>query len=100
MPSKKLCLAKTGDGADGPGDVAGLARLLDAEPRLLRERIVEPECYREAGRPQYFRDPKLFWFIANNPTLMKRMPANIVEVAEARCAIRTAGAELAMPGML
>jgi Ankyrin repeats (many copies) len=64
------------------GDVAGLAHLLDAEPRLLRERIVEPECYREAGRPQYFRDPKLFWFIANNPTLMKRMPANIVEVSE------------------
>jgi Ankyrin repeats (many copies) len=68
------------------GDVAGLGRLLDAEPRLLRERIVEPECYREAGRPQYFRDPKLFWFIANNPTLMKRMPANIIEVAEAMIA--------------
>jgi ankyrin repeat protein len=68
------------------GDVAGLARLLDAEPRLLRERIVEPECYREAGRPQYFRDPKLFWFIANNPTLMKRMPDNIVEVANAMIA--------------
>jgi peptide-methionine (S)-S-oxide reductase len=64
------------------GDAAGLARLLDAEPRLLRERIVEPECYREAGRPQYFRDPRLFWFIANNPTLMKRMPANMVEVAD------------------
>jgi peptide-methionine (S)-S-oxide reductase len=68
------------------GDVGGLARLLDAEPRLLRERIVEPECYREAGRPQYFHDPKLFWFIANNPTLMKRMPDNIVEVAEAMIA--------------
>ena len=68
------------------GDVAGLTRLLDAEPRLLRERIVEPECYREAARPQYFRDPKLFWFIANNPTLMKRMPDNIVEVAEAMIA--------------
>ena len=53
------------------GDVAGLARLLDAEPRLLRERILEPECYREASRSQYFRDPKLFWFIANNPTLMQ-----------------------------
>jgi ankyrin repeat protein len=68
------------------GDVAGLARLLDAEPRLLRERIIEPACYREADRPQYFRDPKLFWFIANNPTLMKRMPDNIVEVAEAMIA--------------
>lgn len=65
------------------GDVAGLARLLDAEPRLLRERIVEPECYRQAKRPQYFRDPRLFWFIANNPTLMATMPANMVEVARA-----------------
>ncbi len=46
------------------------------------ERILEPECYREASRSQYFRDPKLFWFIANNPTLMKRMPDNIVEVAD------------------
>jgi hypothetical protein len=64
------------------GDVAALARLLDDEPRLLSERILEPECYREASRSQYFRDPKLFWFIANNPTLMKRMPDNIVEVAE------------------
>jgi len=64
------------------GDVSALSRLLDAEPRLLRERIVEPACYREAGRSQYFLDPKLFWFIANNPTLMKRMPDNIGAVAE------------------
>ncbi|MCX7366427.1 MAG: hypothetical protein NTV97_32060 [Alphaproteobacteria bacterium] len=63
------------------GDVAGLAHMLDAQPRLLGERIVEPECYRQANRPQYFRDPGLFWFIANNPTLMKTMPTNMVEVA-------------------
>ena len=63
------------------GDTARLARLLEAEPRLLRERILGPECYREATRPQYFRDPKLFWFIANNPTLAKRMADNMVEVA-------------------
>jgi ankyrin repeat protein len=63
------------------GDTAKLARLLEAEPRLLRERILGPECYREATRPQYFRDPKLFWFIANNPTLAKRMPDNMIEVA-------------------
>jgi ankyrin repeat protein len=63
------------------GDVAGLARLIDAEPRLLRERILEPDCYREAKRFQYFRDPKLFWFVANNPTLTERMPANMIEVA-------------------
>jgi len=34
-----------------------------------------------AARHQYFRDPKLFWFIANNPTTVERMPANVVEVA-------------------
>ncbi|HWM84883.1 MAG TPA: ankyrin repeat domain-containing protein, partial [Kofleriaceae bacterium] len=68
------------------GDVAGLERLLDAEPRLLRERIAEPDCYREAGRPQYFRDPKLFWFIANNPTLMEAMPPSLAEIARAMIA--------------
>jgi len=64
------------------GDSARLGRLLDAEPRLLRERILGPEAYRKASRFQYFRDPRLFWFVANNPTLMKRMPANMVEVAQ------------------
>jgi peptide-methionine (S)-S-oxide reductase len=65
------------------GDIASLGALLDAEPRLLRERIREPACYRAARRHQYFLDPMLFWFVANNPGWMKRMPANIVEVAEA-----------------
>lgn len=64
------------------GNAARLGKLIDAEPRLLRERILGPEAYRKASRFQYFRDPKLFWFIANNPTLMKRMPANMVEVAQ------------------
>ncbi len=64
------------------GDAARLGKLIDAEPRLLRERMLGPEAYRKASRFQYFRDPKLFWFIANNPTLMKRMPGNMVEVAE------------------
>jgi hypothetical protein len=64
------------------GDTAELARLLDAEPRLLRERILEPDCYRDAGRPQYFLDPRLFWFIANNPTLIKTIPANVGDMAQ------------------
>lgn len=65
------------------GDVARLVTLLDAEPRLLRERIVEPDAYRKAQRPDYFRDPKLFWFIANNPIRVERLPTNIVDVARA-----------------
>jgi Ankyrin repeats (3 copies) len=63
------------------GDAAALAALLDAEPRLLRERIMGPDVYRRVQRHQYFLDPKLFWFVANNPTLADRMPPNIVDVA-------------------
>jgi peptide-methionine (S)-S-oxide reductase len=68
------------------GDIRALERLLDAEPRLLRERIVEPEVYRAASRGDYFLDPKLFWFVANNPTLVETMAPNIVEIARAMLA--------------
>jgi Ankyrin repeats (3 copies) len=61
------------------GDVESLCRLLDHHPALLHERAIEPDCY-----PQdYFRDPKLFWFIANNPKLMRKVPANIVDIGRA-----------------
>jgi hypothetical protein len=65
------------------GDVAELERLADAQPRLLHERIREPDCYRDSGREQYFLDPLLLWFVANNPTLVETMPANVVEIASA-----------------
>jgi ankyrin repeat protein len=64
------------------GDEASLARLLEAEPRLLHERIVGPAIYRKLERNQYFLDPKLFWFVANNPTTVKRMPENIAAIAQ------------------
>lgn len=64
------------------GDVDGLVRLLDAHPELLRERAVEPECYPR----DYFRDPRLFWFIANNPTLMRQIPRNIAAIGQAMIA--------------
>jgi ankyrin repeat protein len=64
------------------GDVVRLAGLLDAEPRLLRERIVEPAAYHRATRHQYFLDPKLFWFVAYNSTRAKPMPDNIAEIAQ------------------
>lgn len=63
------------------GDAQTLERLLDADPRLLTERIREPDCYRAARRDQYFLDPKLFWFIANNPTLVKTPAPGLPEVA-------------------
>lgn len=59
------------------GDAEALGPLLDAHPRLLRERAIEPDI----GPRGYFSDPKLFWFIANNPTLIDRSPANIGEIA-------------------
>jgi peptide-methionine (S)-S-oxide reductase len=61
------------------GDVDGLCRLLDQHPDLLRARAVEPDCYPR----DYFRDPKLFWFVANNPTLMQKVPTNIAAIAKA-----------------
>jgi hypothetical protein len=64
------------------GDAVRLTRLLDAQPRLLHDRILGPQVYRAAKRASYFRDPKLFWYVANNPTLMERMPSNIVEIAQ------------------
>ncbi len=63
------------------GDCVELARLIDAHPRILRERIIGPDAYRLAGRHDYFRDPKLFWFVANNPILRDPIAANIVDVA-------------------
>jgi hypothetical protein len=58
------------------GDTLALARLLDARPELLTMRAIEPAF----GPRGYFSDPKLFWFVANNPTLIPRSPDNLVEV--------------------
>jgi len=60
------------------GDIDALAGLLDARPELLTMRAVEPG----AGRRHYFSDPKLFWFVANNPTLVPAPAPNIVEIAK------------------
>lgn len=76
------------------GDVAVLGRLLDAEPRLLRDRIVGPDVYRRAPRRWYFTDPKLFWFVANNPTFVERMPSNMADVAQVMIARGVGHADL------
>lgn len=62
------------------GDVDALKALIDADPRLLAERMERPDF------PPYFRDPKLFWFVANNPILVEAIAPNMVEVAEAMIA--------------
>ncbi|HLK24896.1 MAG TPA: ankyrin repeat domain-containing protein [Caulobacteraceae bacterium] len=64
------------------GDLVGLERLLDAHPDLTNRRAIEPDCY-----PQdYFRDPKLFWFVANNPDAMAAVPSNMPDIARALAA--------------
>jgi peptide-methionine (S)-S-oxide reductase len=68
------------------GDVAALQTLLREHPHLVHERVVEPDCYGQ----DYFRDPKLIWFVANNPNLVQGMAANILETAKA---LIDAGAE-------
>jgi peptide-methionine (S)-S-oxide reductase len=72
------------------GNVAALGRLLDRHPELLHERAIEPDCYPR----DYFRDPKLFWFIAGNPALVRKMPANIADIAQAMIARGVAQADL------
>ena len=62
------------------GDLATLKQLLIDHPNLSRDRAIEPDCYLSTD---YFGSPKLLWFVANNPTLMKTMPRNIVALAEA-----------------
>jgi peptide-methionine (S)-S-oxide reductase len=63
------------------GDSKRLAQLLDDQPRLLVERIEGPDVYRRRARADYFCDPKLFWYVANNPTTVDHMAPNIVEIA-------------------
>jgi peptide-methionine (S)-S-oxide reductase len=68
-------------GAIHAGDPTTLARLLDTNTDLLQRRNMGPEAFRKAKRHNYFRDPKLFWYVANNPTLIERLPPTIVDVA-------------------
>ncbi len=57
------------------GDAAGLSTFLKQHPNLLRQRIIF-----EAGN--YFHNPTLVEFIAENPVRHGTLPANIVEVAK------------------
>ena len=76
------------------GDARKVAMLIAAEPRLLTDRILGPEAYRQATRHQYFRDPKLFWYVANNPKTTPAMAPNIVEVAQVMIARGVAQSDL------
>jgi|SRR5215469_1771581 len=57
------------------GDVEGLRAHLRAHPNLVHERVVF-----EGGN--YFQNPSLLEFVAENPIRHGKLPANIVEVAK------------------
>ena len=56
------------------GDVRGLARLLLQDPKIIHQRVLF-----EGGN--YFRNPSLLEFIAENPVRHGTMPPDIVDVA-------------------
>jgi len=58
------------------GDVAALDTLITRNPRLVSDRL-------DNGETGYFANPYLLWFVAENPIRNHRLPANIVDVAEA-----------------
>ncbi|HEX6084948.1 MAG TPA: ankyrin repeat domain-containing protein [Thermoanaerobaculia bacterium] len=55
------------------GDVDALARLIDENPRLVRERT-------DFEGHAYFHRPYLLWFVAENPVRNDRLPPNIADV--------------------
>lgn len=55
------------------GNVITLQRLLNENPRLVKERLDLP-------MEGYFRNPYLLWFVADNPIRHDKLPANIVDV--------------------
>jgi hypothetical protein len=57
------------------GDAAGLRALLKQHPRLAHQRVVF-----EGGN--YFRNPTLLEFVAENPVRRGTLPGNIVQVAQ------------------
>ncbi|MFN2384901.1 MAG: ankyrin repeat domain-containing protein [Thermoanaerobaculia bacterium] len=55
------------------GDVPALERLIEASPRLVRDRLDSGEGY--------FRRPYLLWFVAENPVRNGTLPGNVADVA-------------------
>lgn len=57
------------------GDVAALDALITQNPTLVSARL-------DNGETGYFASPYLLWFVAENPIRNRKLPANIVEVAQ------------------
>jgi hypothetical protein len=69
------------------GDVGGLARLVAANPALVRERLESPGPWlREVvggALDGFFQRPYLLWFVAEDPVRNGRLPGNAAAVARA-----------------
>ena len=66
------------------GNVAELDRHLEKHPELLANATsFSQTSFLHGTQPsQYFHQPKLLWFIAENPTRNGNLPANIVEITK------------------
>ncbi|HYG65686.1 MAG TPA: hypothetical protein VEL74_24090, partial [Thermoanaerobaculia bacterium] len=70
------------------GNVPALERMLAEQPRLLHERLAAPGAWLidkvgEAALVDFFSQPYLLWFVAEDPVRNGRLPGNIAEVARA-----------------
>lgn len=63
------------------GDGKALEALLARHPRLVRERLADPDGGKTGE--DYFERPYLLWFVAENPIRTGKLPANIAEVTRA-----------------
>lgn len=73
MPEIRDPLFREAVAAIDAGDVNALERLLREAPDLVRARV-------PFGDDEYFREPYLLWFVAENPIRNDRLPENIAEV--------------------
>jgi hypothetical protein len=55
------------------GDIVLLQKLIADNPRLITDRLQTTE-------EDYFKDPYLLWFVADNPIRHEKLPANIVDI--------------------
>ena len=66
------------------GELVKLQSLLDDHPNLVHERLLQPGTWLSEkvgdALQDFFKEPYLLWFVADNPIRHERLPANIVEV--------------------
>jgi len=65
------------------GDIPALQRLIDANPRLVSERLETPGVWlrKQVGDAAdgFFSRPYLLWFVAEDPVRNGRLPSNIAQ---------------------